>query len=129
MNHYLRQYYVYCQQVVYSYIGAISAKVVAEVCETRKRTAATAALVCFDQPYRKKRCWVSSICALREEHGFFNVGLPKLKKDSLEFYNYFRMTSAQFEEIFNIVGPHISKQFTNFRDPVLAAERLCVTLR
>ncbi|KAL2097890.1 hypothetical protein ACEWY4_007097 [Coilia grayii] len=39
------------------------------------------------------------------------------------------MTPGQMDEILNIIGPDITRQHTNFRQPIEARQRLAVTLR
>ncbi len=39
------------------------------------------------------------------------------------------MSSVVFEELLAMIGPHITKQQTKYRDPISPSERLCVTLR
>lgn len=45
------------------------------------------------------------------------------------FKNFARMTSADFENLINIVGHKIKKQDTNFRNAIPVKERLAITLR
>ncbi|KAG0700700.1 Protein ALP1-like [Chionoecetes opilio] len=49
--------------------------------------------------------------------------------DPTSFHGAYRMTPATFDELLALVGPHIVKQTTNFRDPVGVSERLGITLR
>ncbi|KAG0709985.1 hypothetical protein GWK47_023725 [Chionoecetes opilio] len=49
--------------------------------------------------------------------------------DPTSFHGAYRMTPADFDELLVLVGPHIGKQITNFRDPVGVPERLGITLR
>ena len=47
----------------------------------------------------------------------------------VSFYRYLRMSPERFDALLGLVEPLISKQRTNFREPISAAERLSVTLR
>ena len=47
----------------------------------------------------------------------------------VSFYRYLRMSPERFDALLGLVEPLISKQQTNFREPISAAERLSVTLR
>ena len=52
-----------------------------------------------------------------------------MRGDSASFHGGYRITPATFEELVQLVGPHIEKQATRFRDPIGAQERLGMILR
>ncbi|XP_070515353.1 uncharacterized protein [Cardiocondyla obscurior] len=83
----------------------------------------------YKKQYTKKRYWVAPIFKTRKLHGFYHAILPNIILEDSTFKNYFRMSTTQFEELLQIVEPHLRKQITPFREPISAAERLCLTLR
>lgn len=78
--------------------------------------------------YSKKRYWVAPIFEDRKLHGFYHAIFPNIILEDSTFKNYFRMSATQFEDLLQIVGPHLNKQ-TCFREPISAPECLCLTLR
>lgn len=45
------------------------------------------------------------------------------------FRNFFRMSSSEFENLLNLIGPKISKRDTNWRKAIPINERFAITLR
>ncbi|XP_071638920.1 uncharacterized protein [Temnothorax longispinosus] len=78
--------------------------------------------------YRRKRYWVNPIFIERYNHGFYHPIFPVIILEEARFRNYFRMTPTQFEELLILIAPFIMKQRV-IREPISAAERLCLTLR
>lgn len=78
--------------------------------------------------YRRKRYWVNPIFIEWYNHGFYHAIFPVIILEEARFRNYFRMTPTQFEELLNLIAPFIMKQIV-IREPISAAERLCLTLR
>ncbi|XP_066583085.1 uncharacterized protein [Prorops nasuta] len=78
--------------------------------------------------YKSKRFWVHPELCVRRKHGFYHAIYPVLSLEESIFRNYFRMTKSQLEELSIIIAPYISKK-TVVREPISAAERLCLTLR
>lgn len=78
--------------------------------------------------YTRKQYWIHPILRQRHEYGFYHAIFPVISLDSSRFRNYFRMTPIQFEELLTLVAPLITKQ-TVVREPISAAQRLCVTIR
>lgn len=95
----------------------LAAVLINELGEKRKR-----------RNYRKKRYWVNPIFMERYNHGFYHAIFPVIILEEARFRNYFRMTPPQFEELLNLIAPFIMKQ-TVIREPISAAERLCLTIR
>ncbi|XP_071056596.1 uncharacterized protein [Onthophagus taurus] len=50
-------------------------------------------------------------------------------RSDVGFTNFFRMTSSDFEDLLNMIGPKITKNDTKFRQAIPASERQAVTLR
>ena len=44
-------------------------------------------------------------------------------------YRYLRMSPERFDHLISSVGPHITREDTNFRKPIAANKRLAITLR
>jgi hypothetical protein len=65
----------------------------------------------------------------REELGEFYTLIPQLLKDEKRFYIYFRMNMDRLDEIMRAIRQDITKQYTNWRRPIPAEERLAITLR
>nr|CAH7716326.1 unnamed protein product [Callosobruchus chinensis] len=45
------------------------------------------------------------------------------------FFKYYRMSVASFDELLQLIRPHITYKDTNFRKATTATERLTVTIR
>ncbi|XP_077257583.1 uncharacterized protein LOC143894819 isoform X2 [Temnothorax americanus] len=67
-----------------------------------------------------------TICQLY--NGFYHAIFPVIILEEARFRNYFRMTPTQFKELLILIAPFIMKQRV-IREPISAAERLCLTLR
>ena len=70
-----------------------------------------------------------SILQKRKQHGEYHRLVKELEMDGEWFQQYFRLSKEQFEHILGIVGPHIQKQNTNWRQSIHARERLAICLR
>ena len=78
----------------------------------------------------KRKYWVRKIYQDRQEKGEYHLLVNDLRMhDKDYFFRCFRMSPVVFEELLAMIGPHITKQQTKFRDPISPSERLCVTLR
>ena len=82
-----------------------------------------------DQGTSKRSCWVREQLARRHEHGEFATWFAEEKLNAGAFHAFFRMTPDRFEEILEVIAPHIQHKRTNCRDPIPVAERLAMTLR
>ncbi len=51
------------------------------------------------------------------------------KADPDSFYTAYRMTPDTFDELLVLLGPHLVKETTTFRDPVIVPACLCIILR
>ena len=49
--------------------------------------------------------------------------------DEPAFRAAYRMSPATFDELVQLLGPHVEKQVTTFMEPIGAAERVGITLR
>lgn len=78
----------------------------------------------------KRRCRVRKIFSKRAQHGAFANLIGEMRLwDEDKYYNYFRMSSVQFDDLLHLVGPQLQKN-DQFRTDVLSpAERLSITLR
>ncbi|CAK1592720.1 unnamed protein product [Parnassius mnemosyne] len=78
---------------------------------------------------KRKQIWVKHIWKNRLIHGEFHTIFEELKRDSLKFYEYYRMEYWQFLKLTDLLRVHITKKTTNYRCTITAEERLTVTLR
>jgi hypothetical protein len=80
---------------------------------------------------RRRTVWIHPI--LRRRHaqqlGEFHRLVQELRLDEQRFFQYFRMTPETFENLLHIVGPHIRKQTTNYRNPISLQQRLAICFR
>lgn len=61
-----------------------------------------------------------------EEH--FNSSFPDLLKSEQNFFNWFRMFSKSFFELYDSIKGNIEKETTNMRRPVYTNKRLILIL-
>ena len=81
-------------------------------------------------PRRRHRNWVAEVNQHRRARGeFFNLVQELRTNDPERHRTYFRMTRETFDLLLSKIGPSITRQRTNFREPIDAAQRLAVTLR
>ena len=73
--------------------------------------------------------WVHPLNEERTEKGEFYTHYTDHRQFEDRFFELYRMTVAQFDELLYIVGPRILKQETNFRRPLSPEERLAITIR
>lgn len=71
---------------------------------------------------------MADILKKRHQTGFYYLVYPILKLDDLRFYNYFRMTVTQFEELLQMIAPKITREYV-VREPIGAEQRLIICLR
>ena len=66
---------------------------------------------------QKRRFWARKIFTEeRKERGEWEYLFHELSNDDREYYyRYLRMSPERFEHLFNLVGPLIAKQDTNYR--------------
>ena len=65
----------------------------------------------------------------RERTERFSKFYSELRRYEDKFFEYYRMSTASFEELLNIIRPYITRQKTYWRAPISAEERLTITLR
>ncbi|XP_059894370.1 uncharacterized protein LOC132447556 [Gadus macrocephalus] len=78
---------------------------------------------------KRRRLWVHDILRRRPQLGEFHHLLQELRLDDGRFQRYFRLSRAQFDDLLARVGARISRQDTNYRRSISAAERLSICLR
>ena len=78
---------------------------------------------------KRRRVWVHDILRRRPQLGEFHHLLQELRLDDGRFQRYFQLSRAQFDDLLARVGARISRQDTNCRRSISAAERLSVCLR
>ncbi|ROI73783.1 hypothetical protein DPX16_22894 [Anabarilius grahami] len=70
-----------------------------------------------------------SVLMNRDSEGEYANLVQELKLYHGRFRTYFRMSVGQFEELLQTVAPHLTRQTTNFREPIDPEQRLAVCLR
>lgn len=79
---------------------------------------------------RNRKVWCKDYYRERDELGAYKLTLEELRlNDPFSFRQYLRMSAGDFEELLQIVGPHITKQSTHLRKTIPPEEKLAVTLR
>ena len=79
---------------------------------------------------RKRSCWSKSWLLRRDQLGVCSTLLKELAdEDPISYKNWMRMDEPTFYDLLRKVGPLITKQDTNMRQSIPAAQRLAVTLR
>ena len=77
----------------------------------------------------KKAVWVRKIFRERKQKGEFHLLINELRiHDHEYFFKYFRMSPSKYEELLQLVGPHITKS-SKKREAIGPSERLSVALR
>lgn len=84
----------------------------------------------------KRRFWVRPSLRQKGENVASKL-LQDLREDDISiggelrssFKNFLRMSSTDFENLFCLIGPIISKSNTNYRDSIPAVDRFAITLR
>lgn len=80
----------------------------------------------LNPPKIERRYWVHPE---RESCGRFKTFYNDIRNCADKFSDYYQMTVTSFDELLNLVRNHITKQHTNFRNPISTEERLTITLR
>ena len=78
---------------------------------------------------RKHRMWLRKVFRERKKRGTYNLVREMAMWDKEMYFRYMRMTPTSFECLLRLVGERISKQTTNYREPVPPEQRLSVTIR
>ena len=83
-----------------------------------------------EQKASQRKVWVRKLLRLRRKKGAFQNFIKELRTSDREsHFRFFRMSPERFDHLLTLVAPFITKEDTNFRKPISAAERLAVTLR
>ena len=79
---------------------------------------------------KNRKMWVRPLLSTRLSKGAFPITFESLKKDSVKYFNYFRMSVSAFDELLTtFVGHKLIKMDTNMRKAITPVEKLAVTLR
>jgi hypothetical protein len=71
--------------------------------------------------------WVHPVVEGRLSKGAFYTLHEDLWSDVRKFFNYYRMSSASFRELYDSLKCYFCERDTNMRRRILAKERLAVT--
>jgi len=94
-----------------------------------KVIAVTEALGLLDTIKSERRYWVHPLNVEREKMEHFKDFFKNIRRYPQKFFEYYRMSISSFDELLEILRPHITKTTTVFRNPICAEERLTITLR
>lgn len=78
---------------------------------------------------RQRRMWVHPINKKRKEFGVYHHLVAELSLDRDRHHKYFRMSAEKMDHLLSLIGPDLTTQRTNFREPIEPKQRLAVTLR
>ena len=80
--------------------------------------------------WRKRLIWTKPYISRNPSLGVYNTLVQELRaEDTAAFKNFLRMDQNCFDELLEMVKPHIQKQDTNMRKSISAGEKLALTLR
>ena len=79
---------------------------------------------------QKRRVWVKPWLKRRQSLGVYETLLVELRlEDEYNYKNHLRMTSKNFEEIFQLIKDDIRKENTKMREPIPPRLKLAATIR
>ena len=79
---------------------------------------------------QKKKVWVKPWLKRRQSLVVFETLLAELRlEDERNYKNYLRMTSENFEELFQLIKDDIRKENTKMREPIPPRLKLAATIR
>ncbi|KAF0713338.1 protein ALP1-like, partial [Aphis craccivora] len=96
-----------------------------------KVIAAAEALGLLNTIKSERKYWVHLLNVEREktgQSGHFKGFFENIRRYPQKFFEYYRMSMSSFDELLEILRPHITKTTTVFRNPICAEERLTITL-
>ena len=96
---------------------AAEAKRLQDLHEKRQRSAA------------RRKFWVRPWLARRHLGAYSGLMLELANEDVPGYIAFQRMAPELFQELLQLIQPHIQKQTTNMRKPISPGERLAITLR
>ncbi|XP_039763349.1 protein ALP1-like [Pararge aegeria] len=79
------------------------------------------------KPQRPRRWWRTELYKRREGRELLTD--MNFQHISGQYKSFTRMTPTDFENLLAIVGPRISRKYSNLRAPISAQDRLAITLR
>ena len=80
------------------------------------------------EPNRRKH-WVHPFNAEGETNKRFAKFYENIRKYDEKFFEYYRMSKPSFDELLELLRPHIYRQNTKFRRSISPEQRLTITLR
>ena len=93
----------------------------------QQRALALIALL-LTNPYNRE-FWVHPFNTEVHSKGEFFVTYPDLRRYLLKFFQSYRMSIRQFDNLLHMVSPIITKQDNSYRETLSAEEKLVMTLR
>ena len=77
----------------------------------------------------RRRYWVHPYHVERDTCDRFSKFYKNIRQYDDKFFEYYRMSKASFDELLQVLKPHISKHDTQCRKAISPEERLTITLR
>ncbi|PSN38572.1 hypothetical protein C0J52_19755 [Blattella germanica] len=78
---------------------------------------------------RKRTKWVHDMLKERNTEGEYFTLFQELTDDDTKFFQYFRMSKYQFNDLLSNIEEQLQLQNTTFREAISAKQKLCVCLR
>ena len=79
---------------------------------------------------QKRNVWVKPWCKRRQSLGVYETLLAELQlEDECNYKSYLRMTSENFEKIFQLIKVYIRKENTKMSEPIPPRLKLAATIR
>ena len=80
--------------------------------------------------WKNRKFWTKPYISRNSSLGAYNTLVQELRtEDAAAFKNFLRMDQTCFDELLEMVKPHLQKQDTNMRKSIPAGEKLALTLR
>ncbi|MGH0169232.1 UNVERIFIED_CONTAM: hypothetical protein FKN15_056180 [Acipenser sinensis] len=77
----------------------------------------------------RRKVWVHRLLQCREDLGEFHMLIGELSSHEDKFFQYFRMSECQFNDILALLEDDLLKETIKFRKPIGEKERLAICLR
>ena len=95
----------------------------------RRRRRILLLLLLLNVRRRVRSVWVRPLNNMRIDKGEFYVLYPDLRHFEPDFFSIYRMRVDQFDELLQILDPHIRRMNTNFRAAISPEQQLVIAIR
>ena len=86
------------------------------------------ALILVQLNYTASRIWIHPVNNMRLEKSEFYGLYHDYRNYEDKFFNWYHMSTKQFDDLLEMIERWIQKKNTNFRESVYPEEQLCITL-